>query len=468
MSWRLAPFSSDGGSSSPRLRALTAVSSVALCSLGSFSDLDRTDSVLLQFALSLLVLLLWSFSWLWRPSAPRATNLLVALTFLPACALSISPEPWFALAWHARAVCLASALANLLRRARRSPIEARKRRKKIREQQQQQDQHQNFEQFESASLLEGTVTPDNVDRTVTPSDNVSLVSQASQTSSDLLGREGDDCDLSTLSIEEDEDLSGSLPRRRNTRASDNRSPTTFSLKDYGGGDEVSLGCFRRPSVLKPARFNPNGMSPSKRVVKASWVAGGYWQRNTATGEQDSESLSRASSQSSGFISQSGEPPMGLLLPQHQQHQLSLPPRPPPQFSPAPSSVLDQQLNLSASSSVRNGGLFGAAGDAFERASLASERLAGGRNFGVGARPDSSLSHLESFGGGPSQSMIFNNTAASSSRPRAESSPVSSSTSKKSSVLDTQFNVKCTLSSLLLFASVVVNLSLIAYVCWKFI
>ena len=115
----------------------------------------------------------------------------------------------------------------------------------------------------------------------------------------------------------------------------------FSLKRYdvtnrSGIDFGDLPCNRvseKGPLIKPSKFRAGNQ---KRVVKSSWVAGGYWlnnkyqqnkmSRNNGCSRYDlPETLSNSSSQSSGFVSYSGQPIIsksnGLFV-NPQLHQLS--------------------------------------------------------------------------------------------------------------------------------------------------
>jgi len=86
--------------------------------------------------------------------------------------------------------------------------------------------------------------------------------------------EGDDCDLSSLSL-------GEIPTKKNMT-----SP--FSLSQYSP-------CSPTNSLFSPSRPL---LHPS-RLTNTSWVAGGYW---TPPGQTNLQSPSRSSSHSSGFVS----------------------------------------------------------------------------------------------------------------------------------------------------------------------
>ena len=119
-------------------------------------------------------------------------------------------------------------------------------------------------------------------------------------SSDEIDVHNDDCNLSTLSLEDIDD------EETNKRNDSSSLSHTFTLKDYA--PNKSSFSFQQPraNILKPARFNPANSSmkaASPGVVKASWVAGGYWQdMRTGPLTKVGVNRSRASSQSSGFVS----------------------------------------------------------------------------------------------------------------------------------------------------------------------
>ena len=105
-----------------------------------------------------------------------------------------------------------------------------------------------------------------------------------------------DCDLSSLSIEDFGSRSPSV-----------RSGSTFQLRSYSPiTTDNSLFSPSRP-LLRPAR-----------LTSTSWVAGGYWTPPT-TSSPPGPALSRASSQSSGFVS---------ATPSLANYQHQLPPLPP--------------------------------------------------------------------------------------------------------------------------------------------
>ena len=100
------------------------------------------------------------------------------------------------------------------------------------------------------------------------------------------GGEARDCDLASLSL--DDDLS---PSPVPTTASVTSEPP-FSLREYSPLDDQLFKPRRK--IIQPARFQP------QRPTTNSWVAGGYWQPTQSL--NISLPLSRTSSQSSGFIS----------------------------------------------------------------------------------------------------------------------------------------------------------------------
>jgi hypothetical protein len=259
----------------------------------------------------------------------------------------------------------------------------------------------------------------------------------------------EDCDISTLSLDDDEEeeelkLNHTPPNRQSST-----SPT-FSLRTYSPGS-VDFG-FRRPAgaLIRPARFAVR--SPSKGgvgVVKASWVAGGYWQRTPP--EPEAENLSRASSQSSGFISQSGS------MNKHGINGALSGVKPPGVADELTFSF--QQSNPFAGHTSMNAAVSRAG-------SLCASESASQRLDTSGLLNNSVISHCHSNAslkrrvpprGSPEQSELM------LSAPRAESSPVPHE--KSVPLLERRVNLNCSLHSLLLVASIVMNLSLVAYFTW---
>jgi len=242
----------------------------------------------------------------------------------------------------------------------------------------------------------------------------------------------DDCDISTLSLEDDEEdelrLSESPPGRASTA-----SPT-FSLRQYSPGSVD----FRRPtaSVLRPARFFPAAPSSPKNngVVKASWVAGGYWQRAP---ELEPESVSRASSQSSGFISQSGS--LNQQFPAADAEKPGMADELEISFCRANPFG---QMPASKASSI--------AFDPLDRASVTSEVTAASMRRRQAA------------------SFSLDGTLANSSmaKPKAESSPLPTRMAPVektvSSWLEKRVHVQCSVSSILLLSSAALNVCLFVY------
>eukprot|EP00096_Caligus_rogercresseyi_P011521 TRINITY_DN4540_c0_g1_i1.p1 TRINITY_DN4540_c0_g1~~TRINITY_DN4540_c0_g1_i1.p1 ORF type:complete len:329 (-),score=90.68 TRINITY_DN4540_c0_g1_i1:726-1712(-) len=107
-------------------------------------------------------------------------------------------------------------------------------------------------------------------------------------------------DISSLSIEDNVETEFTL--LRHSEATPNKE-SPFIIRKYGGSPEKR----KSRSLLRPATLSPPPHeSPSKGgVAKASWVAGGYWhskERLPSSPPQHQRTLSRSSSQSSGFVS----------------------------------------------------------------------------------------------------------------------------------------------------------------------
>ena len=131
-------------------------------------------------------------------------------------------------------------------------------------------------------------------------------------------KSGTHCDISTLQID---------PRKSQFALPDSKNFDTlsmasgaFSLKRYDVantsgidfGDMSGNHGYRKGPLVKPPKFNAGS-----RRAKSSWVAGGYWLNNKYQQNKISsnklarnydlpENLSRSSSQSSGFVSYSGQ------------------------------------------------------------------------------------------------------------------------------------------------------------------
>ena len=119
-----------------------------------------------------------------------------------------------------------------------------------------------------------TVTPRTRAAPIRSTSEISFNHEFSTTAAD-----NRDCDLSSLSIE---DSLGSPSVR---------SASAFQLRSYSGSSSSnSLFSPSRP-LLRPAR-----------LTSTSWVAGGYWTPPSQSPSSHHPALSRASSQSSGFIS----------------------------------------------------------------------------------------------------------------------------------------------------------------------
>ena len=122
------------------------------------------------------------------------------------------------------------------------------------------------------------------------------------------------CDISTLSLEDDD-----ADREVELIYKQKKGSPVFSLKNYTAKSEINFGGHDRSnssihlkqrSIVKPARFQPGSQSqregPKSGIATKSWVAGGYWDTKKKNLQgANGENLSRASSQSSGFYSYSG-------------------------------------------------------------------------------------------------------------------------------------------------------------------
>ena len=104
------------------------------------------------------------------------------------------------------------------------------------------------------------------------------------------GEEQRDCDLSSLSL-------GEAPSRP-------ASASPFHLRSYSTASDTS--------TLFTARTRSRPLIQPARLTSTSWVAGGYWKPPTSS--VPGLSLSRSSSQSSGFIS--GAPSIASYPPTH--------------------------------------------------------------------------------------------------------------------------------------------------------
>ena len=129
---------------------------------------------------------------------------------------------------------------------------------------------------------------------------------------------GSPCDISTLKIGSDQAIFA-LPDRSSFDTASVASGA-FSLKQYEGNNsginfgEYGLNGCRKGPLIKPPKFNA---SSRRGVAQSSWVAGGYWLNNkfqqnkinsgtNANQHICPKTISRSSSQSSGFISYSGQ------------------------------------------------------------------------------------------------------------------------------------------------------------------
>ncbi len=249
------------------------------------------------------------------------------------------------------------------------------------------------------------------------------------------------CDISTLSLEDNDDLSPNTLRANTTPST---SAGTFSLRSYSPCNSSGInfgGGYCGSDIIRPARFKPNKGS---RVVRASWVAGGYWQqqlqsRRRRVGDDDEdEEVSRSSSQSSGFVSQSSAmlPPP----PPSQQYQLSL--------------LQQQQLSLPSNSRANS---------LCDRFSVLSEPIAGGGEA-VNMTPP-----FQPGGSSLADVSFFREDQNVLGKPTAKSSPIptelTSCNKASSKLLEYQVNINCSLYSLLLTLSACLNVSACAYLLY---
>ena len=132
---------------------------------------------------------------------------------------------------------------------------------------------------------------------------------------------GKKCDISTLQIDTNKPTFA-IPDSKNIETLSMLSGT-FSLKRYDAinrsgidfGDLSNNRAQHRGPLVKPSKFRSGSQN---RFAKSSWVAGGYWlnnkyqqnkvNRNDGGKSYDlPETISNSSSQSSGFVSYSGQP-----------------------------------------------------------------------------------------------------------------------------------------------------------------
>lgn len=230
------------------------------------------------------------------------------------------------------------------------------------------------------------------------------------------------CDISTLSIA-DEDESGDSSCADGERRPDSCSPT-FSIRNYSTAgsswkdfERNSRRATTKTSILRPPTFEP------KRVAKASWVAGGYWDHHNPSkkfgdGGGRGENVSRSSSQSSGFVSYSGR---GRMNP-----------------------------NLFAASS------------------LPSEPR---NTIFASSRPNSQMGRGHSESSFDTSLERLTQEAFSELRPQANSSPIEAaaeSQPRRIKLLEKQISIRFSLYSLLLGASVALNVTIAAYIAYHFI
>jgi len=274
------------------------------------------------------------------------------------------------------------------------------------------------------------------------------------------------CDISILHI----DRAGS--------SCDGRSPP-FEVRRYdaantsginfGFGGASNFGANSDRPILKPPRFV---YEQPHRVAQSSWVAGGYWHQGNNSHQFGStqhqgtlpDNLSRASSQTSGFFSVSNEPPANdLRFSSFGRHHefASLPNSRVNSVCGDRHSVLSEPVYTSgvgqADISLRSLGNQLAFFDTTRKSSTTREAENLRKSRIVRDFDDDDSDSLNSSAGRLHQFSIF--------RPKAESSPIEKrETPAKSdeSFLQKKIQISVSLNSLLLVASVTLNVGIIWY------
>uniref|UniRef100_A0A0K2TLM9 Transmembrane protein 201 [Octodon degus] n=1 Tax=Lepeophtheirus salmonis TaxID=72036 RepID=A0A0K2TLM9_LEPSM len=156
-----------------------------------------------------------------------------------------------------------------------------------------------------------------ISSTSPPSVKSSRVSSIFNAKEDECHEENSKYDISSLSIEDNVEteftLMGSASDKGNHDS--NKGSPPFIIKKYNGlaDNEIYFKkrnglTVKRRNLIRPATLSPPPESPSKAIAKASWVAGGYWHPKDKLGLSSPErTLSRSSSQSSGFVSYDNYP-----------------------------------------------------------------------------------------------------------------------------------------------------------------
>ncbi|TRY75337.1 hypothetical protein TCAL_15600 [Tigriopus californicus] len=274
---------------------------------------------------------------------------------------------------------------------------------------------------------------------------------------------GGQCDISALSIDGSSNHSPSPPISKSMSQPPNAhngsvfQPRTYCPRpslaiNFGGRD---MG--QRGSILRPPTFKPKG------VTRTSWVAGGYWQSKNPNhlplGAADD--ISRSSSQTSGFVSNTGGPnglPFGSSLPNSRTNSLfgddrnsvlSAPVFKPTNFPPRPNSTLDPNpLGFGRQQFSPHHPVF---------SNLSQTRA---NSQAADSSFDSDFDRLTQ-------------SAFDELKPKAKSSPIpvpdQRETLDKSpgrSVLERQIQLNCSVQSLLFGLSIVINVGVAGYIAWQ--
>ena len=275
------------------------------------------------------------------------------------------------------------------------------------------------------------------------------------------------CDISVLHI----DRAGS--------SCDGRSPP-FEVRRYdaantsginfGFGGTSNFGPNTSRPILKPPRFV---YEQPHRVAQSSWVAGGYWHQGRGNNSQFGstqnqgnlpDNLSRASSQTSGFFSVSNEPPANdtrfSSFGRHHEFA-SLPNSRVNSVCGDRHSVLSEPVYTSGlgqpDMSLRSLGNQLAFFDTTRKSLTGREDENLRKNRIVRDFDDDDSDSLNSSAGRLNQFSIF--------RPKAESSPIEKRETPKKcdeSFLQKKIQISVSLNSLLLVASVTLNVGIIWY------
>lgn len=273
---------------------------------------------------------------------------------------------------------------------------------------------------------------------------------------------GGQCDISALSIDEISHRSNSPPFSKSKSYPPNPNHgLVFQRKTYcpRPSSAINFGGTGRGSILKPPTFKPKG------VTQTSWVAGGYWQSKDANplhlGVTDD--LSRSSSQSSGFVSNTGGLngglPFGSSLPNSRTNSLfgddrnsvlSAPVFKPTSFPQRPNSPLD--LNPSSN--------FGRSHFSHQHPLFTNMSQTRANSQEADSSFDSDFDRLTQ-------------SAFDELKPKAKSSPIPCPEKRDivdpkgvKSVLEKQIQLNCSVQSLLFGLSIVINVGVAGYMAWQ--